>query len=148
MQNSNKLRNLFIFLSLVILLLVGGFGIIDYQNNDDNLSIETEDAQEQEAALEVIDREGNLKSYTLKFTEGETAFEAMQDLKHQDQSFTFDYENFEGLGAFVSSINGITADPNSEFISFQVNGQDSMEGISSYILKKGDKLSFKVVKFN
>lgn len=53
------------------------------------------------------------------------------------------YTNYGSMGIFVQSIDGITPD-SKHFWEFFVNGKSSNVGASSYTLKDGDKIEWKV----
>ena len=52
-------------------------------------------------------------------------------------------KEFAGIGEFVESINGVKAD-NKHFWEFIVNGKSSNVGASSYEVKDGDKIEWKL----
>ena len=54
-----------------------------------------------------------------------------------------DFDNYEGMGIFVTSIDGVTAD-SKHFWEFYVNNKSSNVGVSSYTLQDGDKIEWKL----
>jgi hypothetical protein len=48
--------------------------------------------------------------------------------------------------AFVATINSVTADPNSEYWQFSVDGKSASVGAGSYITKNNESISWKLVK--
>lgn len=52
-----------------------------------------------------------------------------------------------GDGAFVTSINGLEANPKNEFWSFNVNGEPAVVGAGSYVTKSSDVITWKLSSF-
>ncbi|TSC53467.1 MAG: Uncharacterized protein LiPW39_250 [Parcubacteria group bacterium LiPW_39] len=85
------------------------------------------------------------KKYEIAVPENSTVFDLMNALK-QRGDFDFKGKNSTGLGFFVEEINGIRNNPGENiYWFFYVNGESSPVGISSYILKKGDIISWKYI---
>ena len=70
-------------------------------------------------------------------TEGKTALQGLKDL------YTVQTKEYLGIGEFVESISGIKPD-SKHFWAFYVNGQQSQVGASSYQMKSGDKIEWKL----
>lgn len=49
--------------------------------------------------------------------------------------------------AFVTAIDGVTADSSKEFWSFYVNGKQAEVGAGSYVLKNNDTIEWKIEAF-
>jgi len=49
--------------------------------------------------------------------------------------------------AFVATINGVTANPKSEYWQFSVDGKSASVGAGSYITKNTETISWKLVSF-
>lgn len=90
--------------------------------------------------------ESTQQSFTNDYIDGESAFSFLERTAKENSDFTFEYEEFS-LGMFITTINGVKADSNSEFWSFKINGNDASVGVSDYILKNGDVISFELTKF-
>jgi hypothetical protein len=99
--------------------------------------------QQQTVTLEI--KSGG--SYTLPYKAQESTFSFLQRLDEQDSNFSFEYQEYSGLGNFVTTINGIKADSTKEFWKFTVNGTESSVGIDQYQVKPGDKLGFELTSF-
>lgn len=87
----------------------------------------------------------NDAAYRIEVPENSTAYDAM--LVARDQSdFRFSGENFgEDLGFFVESINEIAPGPDDiRYWIFYVNGKPADVGVSSYTVKNGDVLEWKL----
>ena len=52
-----------------------------------------------------------------------------------------------GNMAFVATINGVTANPKSEYWQFSVDGKSASVGAGSYITKNTETISWKLVSF-
>ncbi len=87
------------------------------------------------ATLNVFD-----KSYSIKIEEGSSLYDAMKNIK--DNTFSFNGVEHSGLGYFVNEINGVTGGSGKYWI-YYVNDQEASVGVSNYILKDGDIISWK-----
>ena len=95
-------------------------------------------------SLEVLD-----KTYTTEVKDGSSIFDAMNRLEEEnlkDGTFSFKYTEHLGLGAFVYEINGIKGTPGKYWI-YYVNNTKASIGISNYVLKMGDIISWKQESF-
>lgn len=88
-----------------------------------------------QATLNVFD-----KSYSIKTEEGSSLYTAMKDIK--DTAFSFSGVDHSGLGYFVNRINGVTGGFGKYWI-YYVNDKEASVGVSNYILKDGDIISWK-----
>jgi len=70
-------------------------------------------------------------------TEGQTAFDLL------DSTHTVQAKDYSGIGKFVETIDGVKPD-SKHFWAFYVNGKSSNVGASSYVLKNGDKIEWKL----
>jgi hypothetical protein len=85
---------------------------------------------------EIVDGPGqNQSSYQASSTEN--AFRLLS-LTHKVQA-----TSYSGIGEFVSSIDG-TASDSKHFWEFFVNGKSSNVGASTYVLKSGDSIEWKL----
>ena len=78
------------------------------------------------------------KTLEYQFTANEngvTAFELAQD------SAEIEYDTYDGLGEFITGINGQSADAG-HFWAFYLNGESSQTGASQTTLKQGDVIKF------
>lgn len=73
--------------------------------------------------------------------DGKTALELLQSVATIETSG-------DGEMAFVTSINGVKADPSAnQFWAFYINGQSASVGAGSYITKNSDTISWKLDTF-
>lgn len=74
---------------------------------------------------------------------GQTAWDGVIAAIGMDK-ITYDHYDF---GNFITSFNGISADPNSQYYEFKVNGASSNVGVSDYSVNNGDQLNFVLTSF-
>ncbi|KXK26236.1 MAG: hypothetical protein TR69_WS6001001231 [candidate division WS6 bacterium OLB20] len=68
------------------------------------------------------------------------------DLDEKTDDVSFSYTDYD-FGRFITGINGIEADPSSQFWELSVNGTPSGTGISDLQLQTGDTVTFRLVGF-
>ena len=90
---------------------------------------------EQKVQVETVN-----KDITYKGSDGETALALLEKNAKIVTSGSGDM-------AFVATINGVTADPNSEYWQFSVDGKSASVGAGSYVTKNAETISWKLVKF-
>lgn len=76
-----------------------------------------------------------------KIKDGATAYDLLSSA-HKVES-----KSYSGIGEFVESIDGIKPD-SQHFWEFILNGKSSNVGASSYTLKDGDKIDWKLAKIS
>lgn len=85
------------------------------------------------------------ESYSISIFPHQTAWEAVVSAIGIDN---INYTDYGGdFGKFITGFNGISADPNSEFYEFRVNGVSSSVGVSAYECMDGDVLDFILTTF-
>ena len=82
--------------------------------------------------------------YALHAPAGSTLEEAMQQLQGEG-GFSYTSQEYSGLGAFVTGINGRASGQGSYWILY-VNGEKSSTGISSTRIRSGDLIEWKLEK--
>lgn len=92
-----------------------------------------------------IDYAGQIQAntYTVSVQPGQTAWDAVVSAIGIN-NIQFDEYSF---GKFITGFNGISADPNSQYYEFRVNGVSSSVGVSDYVLNDGDQLDFVLTSF-
>ena len=84
--------------------------------------------------------------YPLALPEKSTAYDAMQTLANSKQ-ITVLMKEFGGIGYFVEEINGLkNNNQTGEYWIYYINDQSAKIGISAYILKQNDKITWKYEK--
>lgn len=84
------------------------------------------------------------ENYSGKIKEGESVYQAMQNLTlDSKKSFLFKIKEYPSLGIFVEEINGVKNSFNKYWI-YYINGEEAQVGISNYILKSGDIITWKL----
>lgn len=69
---------------------------------------------------------------------GKTAFEVMAD------NYDIGYAEFEGMGAYITSINGVSEDlENKMFWMFYVDGKEAEVGASSFRITQPTSIEFR-----
>lgn len=82
-------------------------------------------------------------TYDLQLTITTTVYNAMR-LLQQDSEFSFNGKNYGSLGFFVEEINGIKNNQqNNKYWIYYINGESSKVGVSSYVLKPNDIITWK-----
>lgn len=88
----------------------------------------------------------NEQPYELSLPEKSTVYDAMQKLT-AEKKITVTMKEFSGLGYFVEEINGTKNDNQAgKYWIYYINGQSAKVGISSYILKNNDLITWKFEK--
>lgn len=81
--------------------------------------------------------------YQTQASPNSTAYQVMDALR-QENKISFSTKNFSGLGHFVQEINSIKNSPSTGFYwTFYINNQEAKVGISNYIVKPNDTLTWK-----
>jgi len=96
-------------------------------------------AQETKKSQDLIDlTRANGLTYSGK--DGKTALELLeQNAKIKT--------NGTGTNAFITSINGVTANSSNQYWAFYINGESSTVGAGSYTTKSTDTISWKLESF-
>jgi len=79
---------------------------------------------------------------TLKFTEGQTFYEILQN-EENIKLISFDGKEYSGLGFFVTDIGNLHS-KNGGFLVYYINGKEASVGVSSYIPQNGDIVLWKL----
>lgn len=158
-----KIKKQKIFLISLIVLLAGFFALFDFDKNQPvsspekvNISPVLDDTIEQtkekvlipenKIKVENFDKnqntnvslEVNGKNYNFKVKEKSSVFEAMKTLENSfPNDFNFRYKEHEGLGSFVTEINGLKGSSGKYWI-YYINNEKPAVGVSQLILKEGD----------
>lgn len=85
------------------------------------------------------------KKYETEIKEGSSIFEAMKQIEEKstnDNLFSFKYTEHSGLGSFITEINNMKGIPGKYWI-YYINNEKASVGVSKYILKEGDIISWK-----
>ena len=83
------------------------------------------------------------KSFPLSNGANSTVYDALLELA-SDKKITVEFKSFNGLGYFVESLNGQSSNKiKGQYWIFSINGVKSQVGISGYILKQDDVITWK-----
>lgn len=92
-----------------------------------------------------VDGRTQTRNYTISMQEGLTLFNALTNYANDSSNgFTMQYSTSD-YGAYITSINGDTADSSTEYWEFEINGQPAPVGVSAYVVKSGDSIEFKLL---
>lgn len=80
--------------------------------------------------------------FNLSFNKGNSLYDALYEAREQGQ-ITFTGEQYYGLGFFVTDIGSLHKNKNKNLM-YYINGEEAKVGISSYIPKDGDIISWKL----
>lgn len=83
------------------------------------------------------------KTYNVNIKEGETVYDAMTNIQNvKENNFSFKSKEYPSLGIFINEINGIKGGSGKYWI-YYVNDKKASVGVSNYVLKSGDIISWK-----
>lgn len=121
-----------IFVALIISII--GFLLL----NTKKYTIQTEtqnNTQDITVSLNTLD-----KNYSVKVEKDGTVYDVMKNA--EKEGFSFLGRKYPQLGFFVDEINGIKNESNKYWI-YYVNEKEASVGVSKYIIKEGDIISWK-----
>jgi len=93
----------------------------------------------------IVDLPGRTLEATLSVTAEPLQYE-LEQLDQRRDDISFSYREFD-FGSFVTGINGVEADPNSEYWELLVNDVPSGTGISDLQISPGDTVRFTLQSF-
>ena len=82
------------------------------------------------------------KSFQINISNGDSVYQAMNNLTKEDNNFSFKTKEYPSLGIFVNEINGVSSIAGNYWI-YYVNKKEASVGVSKYILKSGDVIDWK-----
>ncbi|MFH1255199.1 MAG: DUF4430 domain-containing protein [bacterium] len=142
MAQKNKILILPVVLASAAILIfygrVNGFLPLKIENIKSAPIAEKSAADDFKVKLEIGGKE-----YQSEIEQGGTVYDLMKN-SQADGKLSFSAKEYAGMGALVEEINGIKNNAETgKFWIFYVNGQPSAVGISSYVLKNNDAISWK-----
>ncbi len=121
-------------------------------NNSEETQQEEEVTQVmQKTEITVVDQNGESIVTEAEFTEGENLYEILNKVIYENENLKIEFDSFEMDGEtafFITSINGYNPSADNKFWSFKINGELSQVGISQYLPKADDKVSFELDTIN
>lgn len=121
-------------------------------NNSEETQQEEEVTQVmQKTEITVVDQNGESIVTEAEFTEGENLYEILNKVIYDNENLKIEFDSFEMDGEtafFITSINGYNPSADNKFWSFKINGELSQVGISQYLPKADDKVSFELDTIN
>jgi len=134
MKTSKK--QLAIWIASAIIVVAGAAtGIYFYENQSKPVEVDQTAQTTAEA-----NSTAKVTSITYQGQDGKTALELLESAAKIEKSG-------EGANAYVTSINGVTADSTKEYWAFSINGEASMVGAGSYITKSSDVIKWDLTTF-
>jgi hypothetical protein len=134
MKNYKKL----LILLLVILGITGIFIFVRHKVG--TIPVQKETVQELKTTL-FVNIDSKIESFNISNFVGKTALEATS-------INTKVVTNGSGINAFVTSIDGRAANSKKrEFWEFNVNGTQAQVGAGSYVVQKGDSISWRITTY-
>jgi|SRR3989344_1844352 len=98
-------------------------------------------AQSETGYLSAIIRVGD-SATAIAWQDGATLYEAL-DRARREGRIDFGAREYSGLGYFIESI-GSLSEGNGKFLTYFINGKRASVGVSSYLLKHGDVIEWKL----
>ena len=83
------------------------------------------------------------KTYSTKVSQDSNVLDLMNKIKTENSDFDFVGREYPGLGFFVDSINN-KSNTNFSYWIYYVNERQAEVGISAYVLKDGDIISWRL----
>jgi hypothetical protein len=81
-------------------------------------------------------------TYNTEIKENSSVFDLMNEIKKENSSFDFKYKEYPSLGVFIDEINGVKGGDGKYWI-YYVNDIEASVGVSKYLIKSGDIISWK-----
>ncbi len=113
---------------VVLVAIVAVVGVVLWNNNKDKDQATETTTLQQPAENQAIAYDG---------VDGKTALELLKS------TYQVEVQTYDGVGEFVTSINGQSAD-DTHFWSFYVNGEMAAVGAGDYQTKSGEKIEWKL----
>lgn len=126
---------------LVFALIITGLFTFYYRQNK-----QTQDTVNQILGEQIVQKKqatlnAGTVTTTLKFTQGETLYDALVQAKAEGLSFEF--KEYSGMGYFVTQIGSLIPEKDT-YLMYLVNGEEANTGISTYILKAEDVITWEI----
>lgn len=139
-------------LAIILVIIIAAGAIILRNSYVTSLSTDNQTIQNEQVftlPVKIIDSSKNSFTFYMDANVEETLFSVLDryDINHDD--FKMEYKDYGAeLGIFITNINDIQIDPNSQFWEFLVNGSQAGVGPSSYLVQKGDEIIYQITNYN
>ena len=101
------------------------------------------------ATCEVEDSDNAIHNYSASSSSSYLAICAIQAALDEGDLDNAEFSNqFPSMGLFITTLNGVEADPNSQYWSLYYNNDYTDLGISTLPVSQGDEISFKLLDFS
>lgn len=136
----SKLKESIIY-SVILILIIAGTAALFFIKSNDSDSLEN---KQETIENEIEDNyQKNKYEVVVESEEGSAYDYLLSEIEKGNVKIEFEEYDFGGQkGYMIVSINDNIPDPATHFWKFQVNGEDSMVGVSDYMVKQGDVLTF------
>ena len=140
------------FLLFLLCSIVLSFFLVLFKEGDrsfDSESLRLEEKQElvlpQQALLNITFSIPDAK-YEVLVPQGSTVYDLM-DKASKEYGFSFSGKNFPGIGFFIEEIKGVRQDTRKGlYWVYSINGKKAEVGVSNYILKPHDVITWNYEK--
>lgn len=128
---------------ILVITLVAAAGLAAWWRVDQSNNTPLEPATSQQTEPESTEPEATERVETIQYQgeDGRTALELLEEAADVKTSGSGDM-------VFVTAINDVEADPNTEFWEFRVNGQQARVGAAQYETKSSDTITWKLTKID
>lgn len=141
---TNKIKIILLILVIPFLIFIFSYS---NTNNTDNSSITDNSTLEiyDTVFINVIFQGQETVTYT-SISKQDLSLEEIMDTLMEKGSFKYTKES-SSMGSYIKSVNGVIADPNSEFFNIKINGEDALIGISDIDPLDKDVIDITLIKF-
>ncbi len=139
-------KNLKYAIGLVLIIFIGSLALLNLKTGGTKQNVLPQ-KQEQSNSIETS-LKVNENVYRVSVSTGSSVYDLMQEAVKTTE-FRFGGKIFRGLGFFVNEINGIKQDgKKGEYWIYYINDKEAQVGVSAYILKPNDVITWKYEKSN
>ncbi len=153
-RKNKKIAYIYISIALCFFILSAYFYIqkksVPIQNSTQNIEVNNSSTQIQKDISSeekiTIYKKAEIKIgdqvFLISFSENQTLYDVMKVLE-SEQKISFEGKEYPALGFFVTSIGGLE-NGDGKYLFYYINGVEASTGVSSYRLKEGDSIEWKL----
>jgi len=135
-----------ISLVIVVLGIIGAGAVIALNNRTSRLIPPAEETNvKEQAVLAVDDGKGSPKTFDVEFTQGDSAFNVLEDA-FKKLNIALETKNYD-IGVLIESIGGTKNGENGKYWMYYINGKLADIAADKYKINSGDKIEFKFEKY-
>lgn len=140
-------KNIYIIVGLGIIIIVGSWLLLS--NNSSQTKVKEKENSnvletEKKATLIINDGEKELKTFEVKFVEGETAFDLLKN-KTKELDIALKTKTYD-IGIMIEAIGDKENGQGGKYWLYYINGEAPMVSADKMEIKAGDKIEFKFEK--